>query len=442
MRHFLISAVATIVLMTGCQNSPTGYQPPPVPAPVESEVEVEPPVASDLPRTLEINLTLREPEDLRVSAGQTVFAGQVLSDRVLERGRLENQLELLNISLQQVNLPIPAPPPPPQFVPMANLPESNFAQETAAVDSAQLAMQQAADATQLQREKLREISSVDGLPNSALMHEQAKLQQAVQREAIATAHYQLAISKRESARATRDYQEYLHNLEKQRRQIQQQEQQLFYSRAVAEYHQQIQQQEFRKSQLTIQITAAQTELAELTATTSPYAGQIRKIKHLGQTDHALLVAVILDVERTTGTNPTDRSQSGESAAASNANKFAAMYQPSTGMSESTNGTGNLCIVRNGHFTGTGETAFPADRKSERQRLDCLARYQPSGDRSERSWRWSSARHGPTPGSVRGRSYRLTAASSSTGLGLEQASPVIDNGARPVKSTAGATRISA
>ncbi len=88
MRQLVIAAALTLI--TAC----TGITNKPIPVPVPSAVPIsraenQQPVekkSSDIPRSLKINLTLSNPDDLKIKSGQTVLAGEILSDRVEKRG--------------------------------------------------------------------------------------------------------------------------------------------------------------------------------------------------------------------------------------------------------------------------------------------------------------------------------------------------------------------
>ncbi|WP_339379531.1 hypothetical protein [Okeania hirsuta] len=49
---------------------------------------------------MKINLTLSNPYNLKIKSGQTVQAGEILSDRVEERRSLLEKKKLLEISIQ------------------------------------------------------------------------------------------------------------------------------------------------------------------------------------------------------------------------------------------------------------------------------------------------------------------------------------------------------
>ena len=57
------------------------------------------------PRNIKIELTLSNPTDLKVKPGDKISAGQVLSDRISERNRLQARKKQLQLSLLKLNLP-------------------------------------------------------------------------------------------------------------------------------------------------------------------------------------------------------------------------------------------------------------------------------------------------------------------------------------------------
>ena len=55
------------------------------------------------PRNIKIELTLSNPQDLKVKPGDKISAGQVLSVRVSERNRLQAKKKQLQLSLEKLN---------------------------------------------------------------------------------------------------------------------------------------------------------------------------------------------------------------------------------------------------------------------------------------------------------------------------------------------------
>ena len=116
MRNKLLALV--LIFLHGCTAS-------------AQEVKVTPPSTTTEPielstksstKRFKLNLTLSTPKDLRVQEGDVIQAGQILSDRVEERARLEGQKRLIQFQLQRLAQPITEPLPPRSTVPIPDLP--------------------------------------------------------------------------------------------------------------------------------------------------------------------------------------------------------------------------------------------------------------------------------------------------------------------------------
>ncbi len=104
-------------------------------------------------RPLEIQLTITDPEDLKVKEGQQVSKGQVLSDRTKERDRLTRQKTLTENAIKTLNNTQFLPPPEPKPLPAPQpLPPISLEKEEAAIASAELKLRQAKRAYALELE--------------------------------------------------------------------------------------------------------------------------------------------------------------------------------------------------------------------------------------------------------------------------------------------------
>jgi biotin carboxyl carrier protein len=264
-----------------------------VPEVPEKEASQQKP-RNDIPRTLNISLTLTSPEDLRVKSGETVQAGQVLSDRVSEKRSLQEKRELLEISLQEVSRPIPAPPEPLALPQMPELPSADFGTQEAAIKKAKLAVEEQAAVVRSQAEVIKSLG-LAGVDGDAILHEQAKLTIAKLNQAQAEASLNSAIAALNSAKAARQYDEYRHRLEEQNRLLELQRQQISYQQSHSRYVEQVKDQEFRKASINTQIAAIDGKLEELVAVTAPFPGTIRRIDYEAQNNNFIVAAVVLDV---------------------------------------------------------------------------------------------------------------------------------------------------
>ena len=86
------------------------------------------------PRILKFTLTLASPEDLEVKEGDRIEAGKTIADRKKERERLQQQRELLQISLDRIKArTLPAPPVPLPVPEVLPLPDVSYRVEEAAL---------------------------------------------------------------------------------------------------------------------------------------------------------------------------------------------------------------------------------------------------------------------------------------------------------------------
>jgi biotin carboxyl carrier protein len=255
------------------------------PVPIESMAPpVQAPLSSTTPRILKFTVSLQSPDDLRVRPGDGVEAGDVLADRVQARAQLEAQRQRARLSLERIrSAPVITPPPPRPVPPVAPLPPVSYAEEAAAIEVAQGAVD-----LQLRRIDLLNTLPAAQVPPAMVAHEQHQLTR-LQRELDAA---QAAL---QAAQDQRAYDEYLHSLQMARRADEQNQQALSRSAQAQTAAQAQRDREFQIAQLEAQIQALDTQLANLSTVRSPYAGTIRRIKWLGQTDNILSVEITLVV---------------------------------------------------------------------------------------------------------------------------------------------------
>jgi hypothetical protein len=240
---------------------------------------------SGQPKILKFELTLSEPSDLKVKAGDQVKAGDVLSDRTRIREQLLGQKARLTIAIEGIgSRKIADPPAPLPVPPMAPLPEANYQEQERAIEAASRKVD-------LQERKLDSLNSGSQIvPGVVTEHEQIVLENL--REELAQAEAALA-----QAQSDRAQQEYEHSLNAARRQEEQNQATLSYSYQVQQVAQQRRDQEFQVAQLEEKLRGVENELATLGAVVAPYAGQVRRVKWLGQKDNALQVEVTIAANR-------------------------------------------------------------------------------------------------------------------------------------------------
>jgi hypothetical protein len=267
------------------------------------------------PSSIKIELTLSNPQDLKVKPGDKVSAGQTLSDRISERNRLQAKKKRLQLSLEKLNLPltpIPQPRPIPEISP---LPPVSYAEEEAEIKFKQQKLTEANRAIALQQKKIDSLTqlnakSVTGKDNKAspshwgtgggdikliLEHEQANLKNLETAKQSAQIQLEVQESKLTTAKENRAYIEYQRQLELSRRVI-----------ALSQQHQSLQQteserqillaeREYSIAQIETQIQEIDYQIEQLSTVKAPYEGTIKKVKWTGQSDNTLTALVTLAV---------------------------------------------------------------------------------------------------------------------------------------------------
>ena len=235
------------------------------------------------PRILKFSLTLASPEDLGVREGDRIEAGKTIADRKKERERLQQQRELLKISLDRIKArTLPAPPQPLPVPEVLPLPDVSYRVEEAA-------LQKVARAIDLQQQKINLLQALgDQVPSETFQHEQLKLEELNQD--FSTADADLT-----AAKEARTVQEYEHSLTIARRQEEANQLALYTANQQQEYEAQLRDKEFQLAELQERISNVEKSLVDLTVVTAPYTGTIRRIKWLGQTNNLLQVEVTLAI---------------------------------------------------------------------------------------------------------------------------------------------------
>lgn len=303
MKPFVLCLVGLSYLSYGCVGQ-SQAQTTPTSSPLPSVISGE----SGNKRSLDIRLTLSSPDDLQVQEGDEVKQGQILADRTRERQRLNAQRKQLEIQIQKLAQPIAGPPPARQIPEVAGLPTASFLDEVAAVEQAQLKVQQAERNLTQQQRTLDLLQSMPDaqLPEETVPHETEVLQQRQQELDQAQAELQLSEAKLAQAQSDRQHEEYEHSLEMSKRAIaiQQSEQQR--QTQLQEQQRQEQERAYQIAQLEEKMTALNAQLFELSAVRSPFNGVIRRIKYEGQNDSNLIVVLSLTADSSTSSGPGER----------------------------------------------------------------------------------------------------------------------------------------
>lgn len=231
-----LAAAGIVVSLVGCEIIPFNNRPsenvaiasvtapitPLTPIPERRKNRLE-------PRTIKIELTLSNPQDLKVKPGDKVTAGEVLSDRKSERNRLQAKKQQLQLSLEKLDLPltpIAQPKPIPEIRP---LPPVSYAEAEAAIKLKQQKLTEAERAIALQQKKIDSLTQLQASPSHRLSgggniklileHERANLANLEAARESAQIQLEVAQSKLTTAKEQRAYIEYQRQLEQTRRAI-------------------------------------------------------------------------------------------------------------------------------------------------------------------------------------------------------------------------------
>lgn len=291
---------------------------------------------STVPREIKIRLTLTTPADLRVKQGSQIVAGQILSDRITERQRLQTQRQQLELSLKKLQIPLPEltlPSPPPT---LNKLPPVSYRQETAQITLKTGELQQVKAKIAQQQQKITQLLSlsqvkglamkptdvrvasvptrtfptfvtIDGLALSEaegqplppvetiIEHERAKLSQMETEREKAKIQLEVARAALSAAKEKRLQEEYQLALEENRRAITLQNQQLEVDKQRAVRAAQLQEREYNQAVIRTRIQEIDNALVQLATVKAPYPGTVKRLKWQGQNDRLLTVELTLDV---------------------------------------------------------------------------------------------------------------------------------------------------
>jgi hypothetical protein len=293
-------------------------------------------------RPLRINLSVDDPNFLKVRVGDEIKVGDIISDNSKERQRLERQKKSIKLQINNLKskvLVAPTPPPPTPLI--KSLPPSTFDEEQANISQAELKLKQAkailasrskllttdnperraefekagaslAIASQKIQEQEQMIAAMNDMKMQPeiLQHEQSKLkklqaefdqarseveqaqaklsaaavnqnqelQQLKSNLILAESELQIAKSRLEAAINRRQIQEYQASVEETRRSQSITQSNQDYEKSRLQYEESSRNRDYQLAQLGISLTAVEDKLADLPVIRSPRNGYIRKIK--------------------------------------------------------------------------------------------------------------------------------------------------------------------
>ena len=250
------------------------------------------------PKRLNITVKVTEPDDLKIGEGSLVKTGDIIADRERERTRLTAQQKQLQLSLNRLQAATITPPAAPAAVPTTMaLPPISYLEQEAAVAKTKTVIDSAESEVELKQSEINYLSGVKNLDPIILEHEQAKLKQLKLDHTAAVREYQLAMGKMQTAKSSRQYQEYQASIDTARRVEEMNQARLNYQRQLAEYEQRLSDREFQVSQVQTKLNEVDNAIATLSVVKSPYSGTVRRVFWLGQSpDGTLTAEVTLMVE--------------------------------------------------------------------------------------------------------------------------------------------------
>ena len=258
-----------------------------------SPVEVVEAAPAAYPNRIEINVNITAHEDLKIAQDMTIAKGQVISDRIPEKSRLQAQQRQLQFSLERVQAAsIQAPPKPLPVPAVAPLPPVNYLEFEAAIERAKIAIALSQEEITIKQQEISELSKIPDLDPITIEHEQAKLKQLQLNHQIAENELELAQGKLQTAKQQRKYQEYLASITAARRVEEENQAKAFYQRQLAEYNEKIADKEIQVTQLQEKLNNVQNAIDNLQIV-SPYSGTVRNIEFLGQSEDGSIAVKIL-----------------------------------------------------------------------------------------------------------------------------------------------------
>ncbi len=212
-----------------------------------------------------INVTLTSPDDLKVKEGDLVKKGDVVSDRTLERQRLESKKQQLENAIELLSLPLTE---------LSQLPDPNFDSEKAALKKARLKLDEATRAV----ENYPGLQFKDEALSVAMEPQKVKeLARLKQRQLEASINLEAAVARLSEAKTRYQREKYQHSIQ------------------LAAYQTSLQRQQYQLASLVSQLQKVEDDLSKIVAVNSPYSGRVRRVKITGQNERLITAEITLDI---------------------------------------------------------------------------------------------------------------------------------------------------
>ncbi|ANV85751.1 hypothetical protein AWQ21_14550 (plasmid) [Picosynechococcus sp. PCC 7003] len=257
--------------------------------PEETEVES---VVANSPSRYTFKVKLTELDDLKVKEGDEVSINQVIADRPQDRDRLLVEKQRLQLAIARLNTLEISRPLPPRTVPeVAGLPPVSYESHKANIAQATTKLELAKLAIANQKSLIEEISQL----NEPLLvtHETAKLEALKVDQQTAQLELNKAVANLKDAQAQRQHQEYLSSLAIAERIERANANALAYQRQLQEFENQQRSRAYQLSDLNTKLADVEKQLSEVSTVRSPYAGTIRRIKWLDQSEGTINAEITL-----------------------------------------------------------------------------------------------------------------------------------------------------
>ena len=285
-----------------------------------TEIIAAPP---QLPKTKlhKISLQVTEPNDLKVKAGSTIAAGQVIADQEGERDRLEAKKAELTLAIERLKNQLitkpqkPLEPLAPKPVPpLRQLGDISYQQYEAAVEKAKKELDRTQAQLSLKQRQTDYIKGIEGIDPAIIEHELVASTQLEAKVKDSSIEVDLSQGKLITARQERQQKEYQHSLDVAKRIEEANTAQSFYQRQVAEnliayqrqssdYEKEQRERDYRLTQTALQLSAIDDSISKLSVIRSPYEGTVRRVKFVGQVDNKLGVDITILVNLDSSDRP-------------------------------------------------------------------------------------------------------------------------------------------
>mgnify|MGYP000482818903 CR=1 FL=1 len=280
--------------------------------------------APQLPKTKlhKISLQVTEPNDLKVKAGSTVSAGQVIADQEGERDRLEAKKAELTLAIERLKNQLitkpqkPLEPLAPKPVPpLKQLGDISYQQYEATIEKAKKELDRSQAQLSLKQRQTDYIKGIEGIDPAIIEHELVASTQLEAKVKDSLIEINLAEGKLLTARQERQQKEYQHSLDVAKRIEEANTAQSFYQRQVAEnliayqrqssdYEKEQRERDYRLTQTALQLSTIDDSISKLSVIRSPYEGTVRRVKFVGQVDNKLGVDITILVNLDSSDRPS------------------------------------------------------------------------------------------------------------------------------------------